>query len=87
MKHQTVIKLIMKRRKITRRGVAAKFGIKDQQGVNTLFNGVSQDASCINRVVTMLDALDYQLVFQPKGDGTVPERCYRIRLSDYEGEE
>lgn len=83
MKHPTVIKLIMTQRRVTRKHVANKLGIKD---IGTLFKDINHEHLYINRLVAVLDALDYQLVFQPKGKGTMPERSYPIRWSDYHNE-
>lgn len=84
MKHPTVIKLIMTRYRISRKHVADKLGTKD---VSTLFKDIYHDHLYINRMVAVLDTLGYQLVFQPKGKGNLPEGCYPIRWSDYQREE
>ena len=84
MKHPTVIKLIMTRHRVSRKHVADKLGVKD---VNTLFKDIYHDTFYMNRMVAVLDALGYQLVFRPKGNGTMPEGCYPIRWSDYQREE
>ena len=84
MKHPTVIKLIMTRLRVSRTAVAQKLDIKD---VNTLFKDIYHDTFYMNRMVAVLDALGYQLVFQPKGNGRMPEGCYPIRWSDYHTEE
>ena len=84
MKHPTVIKLIMARLRVSRTAVARKLGTED---VSALFRDIYHDCFYINRMVAVLDALGYQLVFQPKGKGTMPEGCYPIRWSDYQREE
>ena len=84
MKHPLVIKVIMARLGVRRKLVAQKLGAKN---VNTLFTDIYHDNFYMNRMVAVLDALDYQLVFQPKGNGTMPEGCYPIRWSDYHTEE
>ena len=84
MKHQTVIKLIMTRLRVSRTAVAQKLGAKS---VSVLFSDIYHDNFYMNRMVAVLDALGYQLVFQPKGKGTLPEGCYPIRWSDYQPEE
>ena len=80
MKPHVVIKLIMRRYGVDRKQVANKLG-----GTNAkyLFKDINSDRFDIDRMVTILDALGYQLVFQPKGSGTMPEWSYPIRWSDY----
>ena len=84
MKHPTVIKLIMTRLRVSRTAVAQKLDTKDVGG---LFRDIYHDNFYMNRMVAILDVLGYQLVFQPKGKGTLPEGCYPIRWSDYQREE
>ena len=84
MKHPTVIKLIMTRLRVSRTAVAQKLDTKDVSG---LFRDIYHDNFYMNRMVAVLDVLGYQLVFQPKGTGTMPEGCYPIRWSDYQQEE
>ena len=84
MKHPVVIKLIMARLGVRRKQVAQKLGTTDD---HTLFSTIYHDNLYMNRMVAVLDALGYQLVFQPKGEGRMPEGCYPIRWSDYHTEE
>lgn len=80
MTHTMAIKLIRTHKRITRQQFTERFGRENQ---DTLFNRVSSPYILMNQLVDIFDALDYQLVFQPKGKETLPEKCYRIQLSDY----
>ena len=81
MKPHTVIKLIMRRYGADRKQVANKLGAKNEK---TLFTNINSDRFDIDHMVTILDALGYQLVFQPKGSETLPEWSYPIRWADYQ---
>ena len=81
MKPHTVIKLIMRRYGVDRKQVANKLGVTNEK---YLFKDINDDRFDIDRMVTLLDALGYQLVFQPKGRETMPEWSYPIRWSDYQ---
>ncbi len=80
MKHPTVIKLIMRRYKVTNKHLNKKLGMSDESALYS-------ETLRIDHMVTILDALGYQLVFRPKGNETLPEWSYPIRWSDYQTEE
>ena len=80
MTHTMAIKLIRAHQNLTRRQVEEKIRVSSPK---TLFQRLNGPNIAMNDFVAIFDALGYQLVFQPKGKGTLPEKCYPIRLSDY----
>lgn len=84
MKLSMAMKLIVARRRKKREQLAAKRGISIDM---VSYSKSDRNDSNIISVLEMLDALDYQMVFQPKGDGTAPEGVYCVRWSDYQKEE
>lgn len=83
MTHTKAIKLIRTHQKLTRKAVTEKVGAKNERA---LFQRLNCANIYMNDLVDIFDGLGYQLVFQPKGKGTLPEKCYPIRLSDYKSE-
>lgn len=81
MTHMMAIKLIRTQKKLSTLQVAKKM---DEIKQDTLRKRIHSPSILMNQFVEILDALDYQLVFQPKGKETLPEKCYPIRLSDYD---
>ncbi len=79
MKHPMVIRMIMRRYGLTRKQAVDKFGGNEKY----LFKSIDGDRVRIDRMVDVMDALGYQLVFRPKGSGSLPEWSYPIRWSDY----
>lgn len=79
MKHPMVIKMITRRYRVNNKQVAQKLGENER----ALTREINSESIRINRMITILDALGYQLVFQPKGSETLPEWSYPIRWSDY----
>ena len=80
MKHPMVIKMIMRRYRVNSKQVAKKLGENER----ALSREINSGSIRIDRMVTLLDVLGYQLVVQPKGSGTMPEWSYPIRWSDYQ---
>ena len=81
MTHTMAVKLIRTHQKLTRNKVAEKVGINST--AQALFGRLNHSNIYMNDLVEIFDGLGYQLVFQPKGKETLPEKCYPIRLSDY----
>ena len=80
MTHTMAIKLSRAHQKLTRRQVEGKIRVSSPKALFQRLNGPN---IAMNDFVAIFDALDYQLVFQPKGKEALPEKCYPIRLSDY----
>ena len=80
MTHTTAIKLIRAHQNLTWRQFAGKMTVASENALHRRLNGSN---IAMNDLVAAFDALGYQLVFQPKGKETLPEKCYPIRLSDY----
>ena len=81
MTHMMAIKLIRTQKRLSTLQVAKKM---DEIKQDTLRKRIHSPSILMTQFVEILDALDYQLVFQPKGKETLPEKCYPIRLSDYD---
>ena len=84
MKHPMIIKMIMRRYRVTSKYISKKLGMKDGPSLSA---DICSETLRIDHMVTILDALGYQLVFRPKGSGPLPEWSYPIRWSDYQTEQ
>ena len=81
MTHKMAIKLIRTHKNLTRKKVAENVGVDST--AEALFARLNSSNTYIKDLVDIFDGLGYQLVFRPKRKETLPERCYPIRLSDY----
>lgn len=80
MTHTKVIKLILAQKRLKATQVVPKMNEITPEAFRTKVN---RQGILIKLFVDILDALDYQLVFQPKGKQPLSEKSYPIRWSDY----
>ncbi len=79
MTHTKIIKIIMARGKVKNVDIGKRLGIKD---VKHYFDRIYRKNVTFTLFLRLLDLLNYELVFRPKGDN-LPEYSYRMTWDDY----
>ena len=79
MTHTKIIKIIMARSKVKNTDIGKRFGKKK---VSVYFTRIYRKNVTFILFLQLLDLLNYEIVFRPKGDN-LPEYSYRITWDDY----
>lgn len=79
MKHTDVIKAAMVETGVTQRELTSRLGISQ----SSTSERISHKNISVKNLTEILDILGYELVIQPKTDGTRPERQYVLDRESY----
>jgi len=79
MTHDKIVKIIMARGKIMQVHIGKQLGIKDAR---PYFDRIYRKNVTFTLFLKLLDLLNYELVFRPKGEN-LPEYSYRMTWNDY----